>query len=62
MDVFTKEEFSEALRAVNSLLSKCQKAQEKLSHRPSQFALLKNRIKALKISSYLIKKNLEDIS
>lgn len=62
MDALTLNELTEALRAINSLLSKCQKAQEKLSHRPSQFALLKNRIKALEISAYLITKALNDIS
>jgi hypothetical protein len=31
MDSFTKEDLNEALRAINSLISKCEKAQEKLS-------------------------------
>lgn len=60
MDSFTKEELNEALRAVTSLISKCQKAQEKLPEGTSQQTLLKNRIKALKISSALITKALED--
>ena len=58
-DEFTKEELQEAVRAINSLLSKCEKAQEKLILGKSQHSLMINRIKALRISSSLINKALE---
>ena len=60
MDSYTKEELQEALRAVTSLIGKCEKAQEKLKQGTSQWSLLKNRIKAFHISSDLITKALED--
>ena len=55
---FTQEELQEALRAIDSLLSKCEKAQENLIPGKSQHSLMKNRIKALRISSELIAKAL----
>jgi len=58
MDNYTKEELEEALRAISSLISKCEKAQEKLTQGTSQWALLKNRIKALRLASTLITKAL----
>lgn len=60
MENYTKEELEEALRAITSLINKCEKAQEKLSQGTSQWTLLKNRIKALRISSSLINKALEE--
>jgi hypothetical protein len=60
MDNYTKNELEEALRAISSLLSKCEKAQEKLSKGTSQWTLLKNRINALNISLLLITKALEE--
>lgn len=59
MDIFSKSEMTEALRAVSSLISKCEKAQQKESLGLSQRTLLNNRIKALQISSALITKALE---
>lgn len=50
----SQEELQEALRAIDSLLRKCEKAQEKLIPGRSQHSLMKNRIKALQISSGLI--------
>lgn len=61
MDSYTKEDLNVALRAITSLISKCEKAQEKLSKGTPQWSLLKNRIKALRISSSLIIKALEGI-
>lgn len=58
-DEFTRNELQEALRAIDSLLSKCEKAQVKLIPGKSQHSLMNNRIKALDISSGLIKKALE---
>lgn len=59
MESYTKEELNEALRAITSMLSKCEKALEKLSKGTSQHTLLTRRIKALKISSSFITEALE---
>lgn len=59
MESFTKTELSEALRAVASMISKCEKVQMKDSLGLSQRTLLSNRIKALQISSALITNALE---
>ena len=60
MDSYTNKDLSEALRAINSLISKCEKSQEKLAQGTSQCTLLNNRIKALRISSSLIEKALKE--
>ncbi|MGE5350534.1 MAG: hypothetical protein ACM3S2_13020 [Ignavibacteriales bacterium] len=54
MDKYTKEELTGALRAVSSIISKCEKAQQKLEEGTSQHTLLKNRLKAMQISKALI--------
>jgi hypothetical protein len=54
MDDFSQEELTNASRAINSLLSKCEKAQDKFSPGTSQHTLLKNRINALRIATALI--------
>jgi hypothetical protein len=54
MDKFTKEELTEALRAVSSVIHKCEKAQEKFPGGTSQHTLLKRRLKAMYISKALI--------
>ena len=51
---FTTEELTEALRAITSLTSKCEKSQEKLAKGTSQHTLLVHRINALRIASSLI--------
>lgn len=58
MDKFTKEELEEALRAVTSTISKCEKVQPKLKQGTSQHTLLVRRIKALSIASALIQREL----
>ncbi len=55
----TKEDLSEALRAITSMIHKCEKAQEKLRPGSSSHTLTKNRIKALYIATSLITKALE---
>lgn len=60
MNDFIKDELNEALRAVSSLLGKCEKALEKLTECTSQHTLLRRRIKALIISATLISATLED--
>lgn len=58
MDNFTKEELEEALRAIASTISKCEKVQPKLKQGASQHTLLIRRIKAFQIASVLIEKEL----
>ena len=62
MDDFTKEELEEALRAIASTISKCEKVEPKLKQGTSQHTLLVRRIKALQIASSLIKQALENHS
>jgi hypothetical protein len=59
MDKFTKEELEEALRAISSTVSKCEKVQPKLKQGTSQHTLLIRRIKALNIASALIRRELD---
>jgi len=61
MDDRTKVELTEALRAINSLLNKCEKVQVKFLPGTSQHTLLKNRINALRISVALITKAIEEL-
>jgi len=59
MDNYSKEELAEALRAISSLISKCEKVQEKLRDGSPQYSLTKNRLKAFHIASSLITDALE---
>ena len=54
MEPFSKQELEDAHRAIQSLISKCEKSLEKLRPNTSQTTLLKNRIKAFHISAQLI--------
>lgn len=54
MDKYSREELTAALRAVNSIISKCEKAQEKFPEGNSHHTLLRNRLKAMYISKSLI--------
>ena len=54
MGTYTKEELLEALQVVSSTISNCEKIHPKFDNGTSQHTLLKNRIKALYISKYLI--------
>ncbi len=58
MDEFKKEDLEEALRAIASTISKCEKVQPKLKPGTSGHTLLIRRIKALNIASTLIKREL----
>lgn len=60
MENYTKEELGEALRAIASTISKCEKVLPKLKPGTSQHTLLLRRIKALNIASSLITKTLEE--
>lgn len=59
METYTKDELQEALRAIQSTLSKCEKALLKLPQGKSQHTLLTRRIKALHISACLIQRELQ---
>ncbi|WP_349674002.1 hypothetical protein [Lacrimispora sp.] len=54
MNKYSNEELTEALRAINSIISKCEKAQEKFPEGNSHHTLLRNRLKAMYISKELI--------
>jgi hypothetical protein len=54
VEKYSKEELIEALRAVNSIIQKCEKAQEKFPAGNSHHTLLINRLKAMYISKTLI--------
>ncbi len=54
MDGFTKTDREEALRAIASMMGRCEKAQEKFAQGTSQHTLQKNRRKALFVASSLI--------
>ena len=54
MTQYTGEELAEALRAVTSIIHKCEKAQEKFPEGTSQHTLLKNRLKAMYIAKTLM--------
>lgn len=58
MAKYTQEELNEALRAINSIIHKCKKAQENFPEGKSQHTLLKNRLKAMEISKALITEEL----
>ena len=58
MEKFTKDELTEALRAVVSVIHKCEKAQEKFPGGTSHHTLLKNRLKAMYIAKALIEEAL----
>lgn len=58
MDDFTKEELEEALRAIASMIGKCEKVQPKLKEGTSQHTLLIRRMRALRIASALVEREL----
>lgn len=59
MEKFSKEELEEALRAITSTISKCEKVQPKLQPGSSQHTLLVRRIKAFYVASELIKREID---
>ncbi len=58
MEAYTAQELQEALRAVRSIIGKCEKAREKFPNGTSHHTLLKNRLKAMYISESLIRREL----
>ncbi|MBP7041032.1 MAG: hypothetical protein KBA92_08815 [Anaerolineaceae bacterium] len=60
MAELNQESLTQALRCIDSLLEKCEKAQVKFAAGTSQHTLLKNRISALRIASSLIAREIEE--
>lgn len=58
MGNYTTAELTEALRAIDSIIHKCEKAQEKFPEGNSHHTLLRNRLKAMYISKTLIEDTL----
>ena len=58
MEDFTQEELAEAIRAIVSTISKCEKVLPKLKEGTSQHTLLIRRIKAFRIAAALIEREL----
>lgn len=54
VDSYTKEELIEALRPISSIISKCEKAQQRFAGGTSHHARFQNMIKAMYISKALI--------
>lgn len=55
---YTDHELTEALRAINSVIYKCEKAQEEFSEGSPHHILLRNQLKAMYISKALIEEQL----
>lgn len=60
MGNFTREEIEEALRPIASLISKSEKAQQKLAPGTWQHTMLRDNLKALHIASALMNKETND--
>ncbi|MEP6903966.1 MAG: hypothetical protein ABJA66_19740 [Actinomycetota bacterium] len=54
-DSFTRNDLQEALRALASMINKTEKSQAKISPGISQYTLLQNRLKALRIAEAMVK-------
>ena len=59
-DVGRQHDLREALRAINSTISKCEKAQLKLAEGTPQHTLTKRRLEAFYIATSLIEKELSE--
>jgi hypothetical protein len=57
MENYTREEIDEALRPIASLISKSEKAQQKLAPGSWQHTMLQGNLKALRMASALMSKN-----
>ena len=60
MDNYTADELQEALRPLASLISKSEKAQQKLAPGTWQHTMLRDNLKALHIASALMNKKTDD--
>lgn len=59
---FSKPDLEEALRAIASTISKCEKVQPKLKPGTPQHTLLARRIQAFHIATALIRRELDSLS
>lgn len=57
MKSYSQEELQKALKIISSTINNCEKIQPKFREGTSQFSLLRNRIKALKIAKCLVENN-----
>jgi len=60
IDNFTKEDLQEALRPIASLISKSEKAQQKLASGTWQHSMLRDNLKALHVAYALMNKEADD--
>jgi hypothetical protein len=60
MDNYTADELQVALRPIASLISKSEKAQQKLAPETWQYAMLRDNLKALHIASALMSRKIDD--
>lgn len=60
IDNFTKEDLQEALRPIASLISKSEKAQQKLASGTWQHSMLRDNLRALNIAYALMNKEADD--
>jgi hypothetical protein len=58
VDSYTKEELEEAQKAFSSLISKCEKVQEKLTGGTSQHTLIIRRLRAFYMAQSMIEQAL----
>jgi len=56
---YSKGELEEALKSLNSTLSKCEKAMPKLKENSAQHTLMVRRINSFRIAIALVKRELE---
>lgn len=61
MAEYTKQELEDALKAINSIIHKCEKAQEKFPEGNFHHTLLRNRLKAMYISKDLIEHSITEM-
>ncbi len=59
MEAYTKEELTQALTAVESIIRKCEAAQRRFPEGTSHHTLLKRRLNAMYLSRALICRELE---
>lgn len=61
MDKYSREELIDALRPINSIISKCEKAQQKFEEGTSHHNRFKNLIQAMNISKSLISDEINNV-
>lgn len=59
MESYSQEKLQSAIKTVSSTITNCEKMQPKFAEGTSQHSLLRNRIKALKISKCLLERDKE---